>query len=98
MITHVVSFRWKPETTAEQIALIKQALDTLPAAIADIVSYQCGPDVGAHGAANFDFAIVATFENIDGWRTYDAHPEHDRVRSETVRPWIAERAAVQFES
>jgi hypothetical protein len=44
-----------------------------------------------------DFAIVATFASVDGWRAYDAHPEHDRVRGEIIRPWIAERAAVQFE-
>ncbi|CAB4868415.1 unannotated protein [freshwater metagenome] len=97
MITHVALFRWKPETTAEQIARIKAALEALPAVIADIVSYRCGPDLGAHGPTNMDFGIVSTFESIDGWRAYDAHPEHDRVRAEIVRPWIAERSAVQFE-
>ncbi len=97
MITHVASFRWKPETTAEQIRRIQDSLESLPALISEILTYQCGPDVGAHGAANMDFAIVATFASVDGWRIYDAHPEHDRVRGEIIRPWIGERAAVQFE-
>jgi hypothetical protein len=97
VITHVASFRWKPETTPEQIRRIQESLESLPAVIPDIVTYRCGSDVGAHGAANMDFAIVATFTSVDGWRAYDAHPEHDRVRGDIIRPWIAERAAVQFE-
>jgi hypothetical protein len=96
VITHVVSFRWKPETTVEQIGLIQAALESLPAAIAEIVSYRCGADLGANGSANMDFAIVASFESVKAWRVYDTHPEHDRVRTEIIRPCIAERAAVQF--
>ena len=98
MITHVAQFRWKPETTPEQIVRIKAALESLPPLIPEILTYRCGSDVGAHGPANMDFAIVATFDSIDGWRAYDAHPAHDSVRAEIIRPWIAERAAVQFES
>ncbi len=98
MITHVAAFRWTPDITAEQITRIQLALESLPVIIPEISSYRCGPDLGAHGPANMDFAIVATFESVDGWRAYDNHPEHDRVRREVVRPWIAERAAVQFQS
>lgn len=98
MITHVVMFRWRPEMPEGQVERIVAALSGLPASIDTIRSYACGADVGAAGAANFDFAVVATFDDIDGWRAYDTHAEHDRVRAEVVRPWIAERASVQFES
>ncbi|MCU1367619.1 MAG: Stress responsive Barrel Domain, partial [Ilumatobacteraceae bacterium] len=47
---------------------------------------------------NMDFAVVATFDSVEGWRAYDEHPHHVTVRSETIRPWIAERASVQFQS
>jgi hypothetical protein len=40
--------------------------------------------------------LAARFDDLDGWRQYDEHPDHDRVRVEAVRPHIAERAAVQF--
>ena len=40
---------------------------------------------------------MADFDNADAWRTYDAHPTHERVRSEMIVPWVAERATVQFE-
>jgi hypothetical protein len=97
MITHVVSFRWKPGTTPEQVAAIAAGLDTLPAAVPSIRSYRHGPDVGV-GAGNFDYTIVATFDDVEGWRAYDEHPVHVTVRSDIVRPHIAERAAVQFAS
>jgi len=98
VITHVVTFRWKPETTAEQVAAIAAALATMPDLVPSIKTYRFGSDEGANGAANMDFAVVATFDTIEDWRAYDEHPEHDRVRAETIRPWIAERASVQFQS
>ncbi len=98
MITHVVTFRWKPETTAEDVAKIAAGLGTLPGLVPSIKDYRFGSDLGLGSAANMDFAIVATFDSLDHYRAYDVHPEHDSVRAEIIRPWIAERAAVQFES
>ena len=97
MITHVVSFRWKPETTPADIADISAALSTMPDLVPTIGTYRFGADVGAH-EGNMDFAIVATFESVEDWLAYDVHPEHDAIRSNVIRPWIAERAAVQFRS
>lgn len=97
MITHVVNFRWKDGTTTEHVAAITAALDTLPAAVPSIRSYRHGPDVGTSNG-NFDYAIVATFDDVDGWRQYDEHPVHVAVRTDVVRPHIADRAAVQFQS
>jgi len=98
MITHVVAFRWKPGISADQLAVIESELAALPSLVPAIRSYQFGVDLGAAGPANFDYAIVSTFDDLAGWRSYDAHPEHERVRVEHIRPWLAERAAVQFES
>ena len=98
MITHVVAFRWKPETTPENIAAIEAELATLPDLVPTIKTYRYGRDLGASSAENMDFAVVATFDSVDDWRAYDEHPEHDRVRAEAIRPWIAARAAVQFQS
>jgi len=98
VITHVVMFRWRPEMPEGQVERIVAALSALPGSIDSIRSYACGADVGAAGAANFDFVAAATFDDIDGWRAYEADAEHERVRAEVIRPWIAERASVQFES
>ena len=98
MITHVVIFRWKPDTTSAQIAAIGAALDRLPAAVPSIRSYRHGADLGSSAPSNHDYAVVATFDDVDGWRAYDTHPAHDAVRAEMIKPWISERAAIQFQS
>ena len=96
MITHVVSFRWKPEIAEADLGAISAALDSLPAQIESIRSYHHGSDLGVGATANYDYAIVATFDDVAGYHEYDEHPLHDSVRGEVIRPWIAERAAVQF--
>ena len=98
MITHVVSFRWKAEITAEKIAEILAVLETMPRLVPSIGTYAFGQDLELNETANMDFAIVATFASADDWRAYDTHPEHERMRADVIRPWIAERASVQFQS
>jgi stress responsive alpha/beta barrel protein len=98
MIIHIVAFRWKPGIPACQVEAVKSQLLEFVSSLPEVRSYRCGPDVGASEMDNFDFAIVAEFDSIDDWRVYDKHPRHNEIRSGDVRPWIAERAAVQFEN
>ena len=98
MITHVVLFRWKPGLTPEHLEAISAALATMPDLVPSIGTYVYGPNLGVDGTRNMDFAIVATFATVEDWRSYDTHPEHDRIRADVIRPWIAERASVQFQS
>ena len=46
MIRHVVVFRWNESVTDEQLVAMSAALDALPAAIAEIVTYRHGRDLG----------------------------------------------------
>jgi hypothetical protein len=98
MITHVVAFRWAPGIPAGHVESVQAQLLEFASSLAEVHSYRCGSDVGASDMGNFDFAIVAEFETVDDWRVYDKHPRHDEIRSGVVRPWVEERAAVQFES
>lgn len=96
-VHHVVVYRWKEGTTAAQVAAIEAELATLPALVPSIRTYHRGPDL-ALGEGRWDFGIVAGFEDLDGWRAYDEHPDHDRVRREVIGPHVADRAAVQIGS
>lgn len=96
MITHVAVFTWAEGTTAEQVAEISAALATLPGLIPEIRRYTFGPDA-ALSTGNADYAVAATFDDADGWRAYDANPEHNRIKAELIKPRLAARAAVQFE-
>ena len=96
MIRHVVTFRWKPDTTAGDIAAIEAGLGELPAAIDEIQRYTFGRDVGINDG-NFQFAVVADFASADDYVVYRDDPQHRKLIEEHIRPHIAERAAIQFE-
>ena len=96
MIRHVVMFRWEESVTDEQLVAMSEALDALPEAIAEVVTYRHGPDLGI-GATNFQYAITADFANVDDFAVYRDHPEHQQFIVEHITGRVAERAAVQFE-
>jgi hypothetical protein len=97
MITHVVAFRWKPGIPDGHVEAVTAQLLAFAGSLPQVRSYRCGRDL-AMSAGNFDFALSATFDSADDWKAYDTDPRHDEIRSGAMRPWIAERAAVQFES
>jgi hypothetical protein len=78
MIRHVVVFRWNDSVTDEQLAAMSAALDALPGAIPEIVSYRHGRDLGI-GAGNFQYSITADFADADGFATYRDHPRAPTV-------------------
>ena len=96
MLVHVVCFKWNRTLEDSDLKSIEAALVVLKEAVPQLIEYQFGPDLGLAGAKNWDYAIVAKFADEEGWRAYDSHPEHDRVRAEVFKSIIAERAAVQF--
>ena len=96
MIRHVVVFRWNDSVTDEQLASVSAGLDALPGAIAEIVAYRHGPDMGL-AAANFDYSITADFANVDDFAVYRDHPDQQRFIAEHITGRVAERVAVQFE-
>lgn len=96
MFVHVVCFKWNRTLNEADLKSIESALVALREAVPQLIDYRFGPDMGLAGAKNWDYAIVAKFANEADWRSYDSHPEHDRVRAEVFKQIIAERAAVQF--
>jgi hypothetical protein len=96
MIRHVVLLQWLPGTTSEQVAALSAGLSSLPGLVGTMAAYTHGPDTGLV-VGGFDYGIVADFADVDDWRTYDEHDEHNRVRRELITPLVAARASVRFE-
>ena len=96
MIRHVVTFRWKPEITADDIAAIEAGLRELPAAISQIQRYTFGRDLGINDG-NCEFAVVADFASTDDYVVYRDDPQHRRLIEQHIRPHLAERVSIQFE-
>ena len=95
MLRHVALFRWKPETTAEDVSKLEAALHRLPATIPCIKSYRFGRDLGVQDG-NADFALVADFTDQEGLTTYANHPDHQAVIQELIGPILAQREAIQY--
>lgn len=96
MIRHVVMFTWKPETTAEQKQHVQTELRALKPLMTGLRAYTCGPDAGLV-AGNYEFAVVADFEDAASYLAYRDHPAHLAVIEESITPIRASRASVQFE-
>ena len=96
MIRHIVVFRWTPEATQEQKQRVAAELARLPALVPSIRAFRVGPDMGIN-EGNFDFGVVADFDDAGGYVTYRDHPEHRKIVEEFIRPIRGQRAAIQFE-
>jgi hypothetical protein len=96
MIRHVVMFRFKPATTAADVAAIVEGLGGLPHAIPEIVEYRFGHDIGVNDG-NFDFVVVADFADTGDYLVYRDHPLHQALIAERIAPHVEARSAVQFD-
>jgi hypothetical protein len=93
---HVVLVRFTPEATDEQKEALREGLATMPEQIPEVRAYRFGADAGLT-PGNFDFVVVADFEDSDGFVAYRDHPAHQKLVADLLRPIVAERAAVQHE-
>ncbi len=96
MLRHVVLFRWVPEADDADRLAVSRGLDSLPGQIDALRSYRFGPDAQVNDG-NWDFAIVADFDDLDGYLVYRDHPVHQQLIAEVIAPIIDQRASVQFE-
>ncbi len=96
MFRHVVLFRWKEGTTEEAKQAVRDDLADLSNAIAGVRRYEYGDDAGLVDG-NFDFAVVADFDDADGFTAYAQHSLHQALIRERIAPHLAERVAVQYE-
>ena len=75
---------------------IEEGLFLIAQTIEEISAYTYGPDLGLRDG-NYDFAVVADFENEADFRTYVDHPDHQAFIRERLTPVVAERVSIQFE-
>ena len=91
---HVVLMTWNHELSTEESARVRQSLDALGAQSPDVRAFSHGADAGVR-AGGASYALIADFDDPDGWRAYSAHPAHDAVRA-VLRDLVGEQSAVQF--
>jgi hypothetical protein len=94
MIRHIVLLTLRDDAGPAAVTDIREALEALPAQIPAIRSYDVAADAGLAGG-NADLAVIAVFDDQDGWAEYRDHPAHRRVIEERILPVLAERRAIQ---
>ena len=96
MIRHVAVFTWDDEMTDDMEQQLAAELTALAPKLAGLRSYHCGPDAGLV-EGNFDFAVVADFDDAAGYLAYRDNPEHQAIISRLSGPHAKNKAAVQYE-
>ena len=94
MLTHVVLFKFKPETTAEQAAHLENGLKGLPALIPEIREFRVGRDV-VRSERSYDLGLVSGFDDLAALQRYQVHPDHQQVVA-LVKALCAGVVAVDF--
>ena len=78
MLTHIVCWKYKPETTREQKETHLAKLKNLPNVIPNIVSFNLGFDV-LRLERSFDLGLVAVYPDRAALDFYTEHAVHQEV-------------------
>ncbi len=78
MLTHIVCWKYKAETTDDQRSDHIDALRALVGVIPEIVTFDVGSDI-LHLDRSFDTGLVSTFADREALDRYTVHPEHQKV-------------------
>jgi hypothetical protein len=61
-----------------------------------LFAYHVEPDLGLV-EGNFEFAVVAGFDDLEGYQVYRDNPEHREIIGKFIQPIAAQRTAVLYE-
>ena len=96
MFRHVVLFTWSEGMTDAMEQQFAAELTALATSLPSVRGYHAGADAGIN-AGNFDFAVVADFDDLDSYLAYRDNAEHKDIIGRLSRPNTKSRASVQYE-
>lgn len=95
-IVHIVLFKWKPETTPQQITAAMEGLRALDGRIPGVLELTCGENFTDRGQG-FTHGLLVRLTDREALDTYQTHPEHQAVVQEAIRPFLADIIALDYE-
>jgi hypothetical protein len=96
MIEHIVLFKWKPETSPEQITEVINNLQALKGKIPGIIDLSCGENF-CDRSQGFQHGLVVRFDSKISLENYGSHPSHQEVVQNFIKPILADIIAVDYE-
>lgn len=98
MVNHIVMWNFKPEIKEEDKAALKVAMEeNLKSLVGKVpglltVEFVCNP----LSSSTHDIALVTTLEKAEDVAVYGSHPEHVKVADTYVRPYVKDRACLDY--
>jgi hypothetical protein len=93
-LRHINLLSWKDGTTQAAVDALGAELQRMAGEIPEVRALSYGPDLGMMGG-NADFVISEEFDDSGAFRRYLAHPAHERMIRDFLRPILASRHAIQ---
>jgi hypothetical protein len=92
----MVLFKIKTEATAADAAAMIQELRKLKGSIPEIQELTCGANTSARNQG-FTHGLLVRVRSSKDLETYLAHPEHQRVLTQHIRPILESVIVVDYE-
>lgn len=92
MIRHIVMWKFRPGTEAQQAAFL-EGLRSLQGVIPELLSSEVAVNVAP---GNYDAVLVSTFESLEALEAYKNDPRHKAV-SALCRSIREDRTAVDYQ-
>lgn len=95
-LRHVVLFKFKDDTSGDQVEAIENAFLALPAKIEAIHSFEWGTDVSVEGKADgYTHCFFVTFRDETGRDEYLPHPDH-KAFGALLRPHLEKVLVIDY--
>lgn len=98
MVHHIVMWKFKPEIEDNQKPELKKAMaENLAALVGKVPGLLTVEFVeNPIPSSTHDIALVTTLENAEDIAVYAKHPDHVYVADTYVRPYVTERACLDY--
>jgi hypothetical protein len=83
MLKHIVFMKFKENIGDAEINDLERSLAALPPVISEIKEYVFGRDV-VRSERSYDFALVSSFTDLEAFKRYQVHPNHQEVVKQVV--------------
>jgi hypothetical protein len=95
-VRHVVLFKFKEGTTAEQRKLVEDGFRELPQKIHEVVAFEWGTNISPENLAQgFTHCFLVTFNDVKGRDAYLPHPAH-RAFVKVLKPYLDKALVIDF--
>ena len=98
MVHHIVMWKFKPKIKEEDKpdikAAMKENLDSLTGKVPGLLTLAFVEVPLA--SSTHDIALVSTLEKAEDIAVYSNHPDHVKVANTYVRPFVTERACLDY--